>query len=69
MTHRLQRYFKYDHLPKHLQTRSKLCHDLAEAIIHDSDVVDEAEATVALRKLLEAKDAYVRSTIPEQKES
>lgn len=53
------RYFKYDHLPDHLRGRSRL------AAVSARIVIDTAprcpERTVALRKLLEFKDAYVRS--------
>lgn len=64
--HRLLRYFEYAHLPEHLQPASKACAVLAHTIAEDPTVVDGAEQTVALRKLLEAKDAYVRSRLPEQ---
>jgi len=53
-------YFKYAHLPKHLQEVSKRFADLAEII---ADGPQNPETTVALRKLLEAKDAAVRSQI------
>jgi len=53
-------FFAYAHLPSHLQIVSKRFADLAEAI---ADGPNNAEATVALRKLLEAKDAAVRAAI------
>jgi len=59
----LLRYFKYDHLPKDLQVISKKFFNMAidlEAVLPPGP-----EKTVAFRKLLEAKDAAVRSTIPE----
>jgi hypothetical protein len=55
------RFFAYDHLPPVLQEVSKPFGDLA------LDVAVRAkgpEATVALRKLLEAKDAAVRDALP-----
>lgn len=53
-------FFAYAHLPVPLQIVSKRFADLAEAI---ADGPNNAEATVALRKLLEAKDAAVRAVI------
>lgn len=64
------KYFKYDHLPEHLQETSKMFSDLAYQIANDS--IDSgtdlqrpsgAEVTTALRKVLEAKDCTVRSRI------
>lgn len=53
------KYFGYAHLPEHLQARSKPFADLARHIIDTTP--RNAERTVALRKLLEAKDAGVRA--------
>lgn len=55
-------YFAYDHLPAHLQEVSKPFHDLAHKTASNSP--DSPETTVALRKLLEAKDAAVRAKLP-----
>ena len=52
-------FFHYAHLPPHLQERSKLFCDLARTIIDTTP--RNPERTVALRKLLESKDAAVRS--------
>lgn len=68
-------FFKYDHLPPHLASISKPFCDLAHALAKGDN--DEAagnvttgrgalsgpELTVALRKLLEAKDAAVRAAL------
>ncbi|HEX7088751.1 MAG TPA: hypothetical protein VF192_01375 [Longimicrobiales bacterium] len=63
--HRLLRYFRFDHLPEHLQEVSRPFHDLAHRIWNDPDLRhDEAERTTALRKLLESKDAAVRAALP-----
>jgi ferritin len=59
---RLLRYFKYSHLPVHLQTISKPFSELAEVVASLDG--DPAEITAGLRKLLEAKDCAVRSMIP-----
>ena len=53
--------FAYDHLPPHLQAVSKPCHDLAEQMI--DALPDGPELTAGLRKLLEAKDCYVRVAV------
>ena len=55
------KFFKYEHLPPHLQAVSKPFADLA---FHVAGLASNAETTVALRKLLEAKDAAVRSVLP-----
>lgn len=53
------RFFHYAHLPEALQERSKPFCDLARRIIDTTP--RNPERTVALRKLLEAKDASVRA--------
>ncbi len=63
-TEKLLRYFKYDHLPVHLQTQSKPFGDLAGHIV--DTLKPSAERTVALRKLLEAKDCAVRAALPDE---
>lgn len=59
--HYLMQFFKYDHLPKHLQEVSKPFSDLAETL--HTTLPDNPETTTALRKLLEAKDCAVRSAL------
>lgn len=55
------RWFEFDHLPVHLQAVvlpfATLAHDLA------ATVPASPELTVALRKLLESKDAAVRAAL------
>jgi hypothetical protein len=58
----LLRFFAYDHLPPHLQEISRPFCDLAHQVWDQSN--DKREATVAIRKLLEAKDAAVRAALP-----
>lgn len=55
------RFFAYSHLPEHLQAISKPFHDLA--IDLEGKLPDGPEKTVAIRKLLEAKDAAVRTAV------
>ena len=57
----LLQFFKYDHLPEHLQAVSKPFGDLAFQI--DSTLPNNPEKTTALRKLLEAKDCAVRALL------
>lgn len=54
-------FFSYAHLPAALQAYSKPFHDLAEQIIKTTP--RNPERTMALRRLLEAKDCAVRATI------
>jgi hypothetical protein len=54
-------YFVYAHLPAHLQEASKVFGDLAQWIV--AELPRNPERTVALRKLLEAKDAAVRARL------
>lgn len=58
-THILQ-FFAFEHLPPHLQDVSRPFSDLAERI---AEGPTNPETTVALRKLLEAKDAAVRAVV------
>lgn len=57
----LLRFFAYEHLPPGLQEVSKPFCDLAHLLAHT--LTDPREGTVAVRKLLEAKDAAVRAAI------
>ena len=61
MTERMLKWFEYSHLPEHLQEVSKPFGDLATALCETVD--GGPERTVALRKLLEAKDAAVRAKL------
>ena len=63
MEHILQ-FFAYSHLPPHLQTVSKPFGDLAQQIVEA--LPRNPERTVALRKLLEAKDAAVRALVAKE---
>ena len=60
MNHLLQ-FFQYEHLPAHLQAVSKPFCELAQ---HMADTLPvNPESTVAMRKLLEAKDCAVRAVL------
>lgn len=60
---RILRYFEYSHLPGPLQAVSCLFHTLAHSIV--DTMPRNPERTVALRKLLESKDAAVRACLPD----
>lgn len=60
------RHFDYEHLPEgRMRNTSKQFHDLARELDESVDPSDDfAEFHAGLRKLLEAKDCFVRSVIP-----
>lgn len=60
----LLQFFNYKHLPDNLQEISKLFAELANKLA--DELPRNPESTVALRKLLEAKDCAVRSLIFEE---
>jgi len=55
-------YFEYEHLPPHLRGVSKLFHDLA--FLLEESMEDGPEKSAGMRKLLEAKDCFVRASLP-----
>ncbi len=60
-TAEILRYFEFEHLPPTLQQISAPFGALARQM---ADELDGPEATVCLRKLLEAKDCAVRASLP-----
>lgn len=56
---RMMKWFKYDHLPGPLQDVSARFATLATSLVET--IEPGPERTVALRKLLEAKDCAVRA--------
>lgn len=62
MSDHILQFFRYSHLPKDLQKVSKPFSDLAHLMRHT--LPDGPERDVALRKLLESKDAAVRAALP-----
>lgn len=61
MDNSIMKYFKYAHLPKHLQEISQPFGDLAVKM--NDFLPDGAEKSVMLRKILEAKDCAVRTLV------
>ncbi len=57
-------YFEYEHLPSFLQDVSKPFAEMAQVIAKQSS---NPETKVALRKLLESKDAAVRAVLTDLK--
>lgn len=57
----MMKWFEFKHLPEHLQTVSVQFYELACSlcVLIDSGT----ERTIALRKLLESKDAAVRAKV------
>lgn len=66
MTEHIMQFFAYQHLPQHLQAVSVPFATLAEVIV--DTLPRNPERTVALRKLLEAKDAAVRAKLAKDAE-
>jgi len=61
MEERMMKWFAFEHLPEHLKAVSRPFADLAASVC--SLIEPGPERTVALRKLLEAKDAAVRAKL------
>lgn len=57
----IMRFFEYGHLPDSVQPVSVKVADLAAWM--DNDLPDGAEKSAGLRKLLEAKDCFVRAAL------
>ena len=60
-TEHLRSLFEYGHLPAPLRSISMIAADTASAMIEALD--DGPELTAGLRKLLEAKDCFVRQAV------
>ena len=57
------RWFSYEHLPEYLQEVAAPISRVAYEM--DNDLPDGAEKVAGLRKLLEAKDCFVRAKLSE----
>lgn len=55
------KFFEYEHLPAHLQEVSRPIATLARRMAREGDSPQETAA--GLRKLLEAKDCFVRAAL------
>ncbi len=56
------KYFSYDHLSGKPKEISSKCKDLVTEMLNELPE-DSPELTVGLRKLLEAKDCFVRASL------
>lgn len=57
----IMQYFEYKHLPEHLQ---KVSAEICElAVLMEQRLPGGAEKSAGLRKLLEAKDCFVRAAL------
>lgn len=63
MTYPIMRYFEHAHLPEHLAAVSRPFGDLARNLA--TTLPAGPELSTAFRKLLEAKDAAVRASLPD----
>lgn len=61
MSEPILQFFEYKHLPEHLQEVSATFGIVAHGIV--ASLPRNPERTIALRKLLEAKDAAVRAAL------
>lgn len=66
MTDRMMQFFAYAHLPTELQIIGQRFYTLAEWL--EATLPPNPERTVALRKLLEAKDCAVRARLYKEEE-
>lgn len=61
MPHDILKHFDFAHLPEHLQTVSRPMGEMARQMAVDLPAC--AETSAGLRKLLEAKDCFVRARL------
>ena len=62
MNNPIMKYFEWRHLPPKLQLVSEPIHTIALQM--DANLPDGPEKSAGLRKLLEAKDCFVRAALP-----
>lgn len=62
MSNPILKFFKFAHLPEHLQEPSRACSLLADKM--EAELPECPEKSAGLRKLLEAKDCFVRAKLP-----
>lgn len=60
------KYFEYSHLPGRMQEISKMVSELAHKM--ESELPDGPEKSAGMRKLLEAKDCFVRASTEQPKQ-
>ncbi len=65
MTTTTIKYFAFAHLPPHLQAVSKPIGEVAQLM--EANLPDGPEKSAGMRKLLEAKDCFVRAALDKPK--
>jgi hypothetical protein len=60
-------YFSFDHLPAQLRGVARVIADLA--YLMEAMLPDGPEKSAGMRKLLEAKDCFVRASLPPKEKS
>lgn len=60
-TQQIAQFFTFEHLAENLRAPSRACAELAQEMI--DTLPDGPELTTGLRKLLEAKDCFVRAAL------
>lgn len=58
------RFFEFSHLPEPLHSIAAECALLKDSMLNNLE--DDPELTVGLRKLLEAKDCFVRAAVAQE---
>ena len=61
MGNEIMKFFEYSHLPEHLQNVSAEICEIAKKM--ERELKNGPEKSAGLRKLLEAKDCFVRANI------
>ena len=61
MATNVDKYFQFEHLPEHVKEISKPIAELAKLM--NESLPDGAEKSAGMRKLLEAKDCFVRARL------
>lgn len=64
---RLLKWLRHEHLPSHLQAVVKPIDQLAQEL--DAALAEGPEKTAGMRKLVEAKDCFVRARIEQDEEA
>lgn len=61
----LLQFFRFEHLPAELQDVSRMFWQVADQMVgYHTATEHPAEVAAGLRKLLEAKDCFVRAALP-----
>lgn len=67
MNNPIMQFFEYKNLPESLQNISSVVHQIAHHM--DDELPDGPEKSAGMRKLLEAKDCFVRAKLAKPAEA